>query len=97
MGLHDDDASPTAESPGYIVDSDSMEEDKVDGLSRVLFAPPLLTPKKVYKDPDDGHQRFLLELEFVQSATAKQITSELIESLQFGIDAIQAAEVRAMT
>ncbi|GKB93876.1 hypothetical protein Tco_0980013 [Tanacetum coccineum] len=47
---------------------------KVDGLSRVLFAPPLLTPKKVYKDPDDGHQRFLLELEFVQSAYAKQIT-----------------------
>lgn len=24
------------------------------------------SPKKVYKDPDDGRQRFLLELEFVQ-------------------------------
>ena len=25
-----------------------------------------LRPKNVYKDPDDGRQRFLLELEFVQ-------------------------------
>ncbi|KAK2992411.1 hypothetical protein RJ640_023855, partial [Escallonia rubra] len=23
-------------------------------------------PKSIYKDPDDGRQRFLLELEFVQ-------------------------------
>nr|GEW13479.1 hypothetical protein [Tanacetum cinerariifolium] len=27
---YDDDASPTAESPGYIVDSESMEEDSID-------------------------------------------------------------------
>lgn len=26
----------------------------------------LCRPKNVYKDPDDGRQRFLLELEFVQ-------------------------------
>ncbi|KAL8210109.1 hypothetical protein R6Q57_006841 [Mikania cordata] len=28
--------------------------------------PNMLMPKNVYKDPDDGRQRFLLELEFVQ-------------------------------
>ncbi|KAL2558464.1 Mediator of RNA polymerase II transcription subunit 31 [Forsythia ovata] len=28
--------------------------------------PNLSSPKNIYKDPDDGRQRFLLELEFVQ-------------------------------
>nr|GME09727.1 mediator of RNA polymerase II transcription subunit 31 [Ipomoea batatas] len=34
-----------------------------DELSANVSSSP---PKSVYKDPDDGHQRFLLELEFVQ-------------------------------
>ncbi|XP_057786701.1 mediator of RNA polymerase II transcription subunit 31-like isoform X2 [Salvia miltiorrhiza] len=31
-----------------------------------LVTNPPSPPKTVYKDPDDGRQRFLLELEFVQ-------------------------------
>ncbi|XP_057427663.1 mediator of RNA polymerase II transcription subunit 31 [Lotus japonicus] len=37
---------------------------KTDGENSTDTTPSL--PKNIYKDPDDGRQRFLLELEFVQ-------------------------------
>ncbi|XP_047961749.1 mediator of RNA polymerase II transcription subunit 31-like [Salvia hispanica] len=49
------------EKRGKITISDlAMESDPME------VANPPSPPKNVYKDPDDGRQRFLLELEFVQ-------------------------------
>ncbi|XP_031407355.1 mediator of RNA polymerase II transcription subunit 31 [Punica granatum] len=40
-------------------------KDDVDAAA-AASSPPSSSSKNVYKDPDDGRQRFLLELEFVQ-------------------------------